>query len=266
LLKGLDGPEPAADFDSVKTTRDGKSVEVSVTVSPLRDSDGKVAGGSVVARDIRARRAAEQKAALLLSELDHRVKNILAIVSAVVTQTLRTCASPEAFAEEIQGRIGAIAKAHSLLTQSGRGELLLRALVQTELAPYDRATGNVEISGSAVSLTPKAGMALAMAIHELASNAAKYGSLSNASGRLSVTWAVEQRPHGPVLVLNWSETGGPVVAAPTHRGFGTTLIERGLAHELDAEVTQAFLPEGLRCTIAIPMTTEIDLVHLESGK
>nr|WP_294509491.1 chemotaxis protein CheB [uncultured Rhodopila sp.] len=266
LLKALGESEPAADFDSVKTTRDGGTVEVSVTISPLRDADGKVVGGSVVARDISARRAAEQKAELLLSELDHRVKNILAIVSAIVTQTLRTSPSPEAFAEEIQGRIGAIAKAHSLLTQSGRGELLLKALMLTELAPYDRGTGNVSIGGSNVSLTPKAGLAMAMAIHELASNAAKYGSLSNGSGRLSVSWAVEQRPDGPVLALTWSETGGPVVAVPTHRGFGSTLIERGLAHELDAEVTQAFLPEGLRCTIAIPMTTEIDLVHVESGK
>nr|WP_294544719.1 CheR family methyltransferase [uncultured Rhodopila sp.] len=266
LIKSLDESEPAADFDSVKTTRNGGTVEVSITVSPLRDSDGKVVGGSVVARDISERRAAEQKAALLLSELDHRVKNILAIVSAIVTQTLRTSESPEAFAEEIQGRIGAIAKAHGLLTQSGHGELLLQALILTELAPYERGAGNIEVGGSAVSLTPKAGLALAMAIHELASNAAKYGSLSNGSGSLSVTWAVEQRPHGPVLALNWSETGGPVVRPPTRRGFGSTLIERGLAHELDAEVTQAFLPEGLRCTIAIPMTTEIDLVHIEGQK
>ncbi len=266
LIKSLDESDPAADFDSVKATRDGGTVEVSFTVSPLRDGDGKVVGGSVVARDISERRAAEQKAQLLLSELDHRVKNILAIVSAIVTQTLRTSESPEAFAEEIQGRIGAIAKAHSLLTQSGHGELLLQALVLTELAPYDRGAGNVEIGGSNVSLTPKAGMALALAIHELASNAAKYGSLSNGTGRLSVTWSVEQRAPGPVLTLNWSETGGPIVRPPTRRGFGSTLIERGLAHELDAEVTQAFLPEGLRCTITIPMTTEIDLVHVEGEK
>ncbi len=264
LIKGLDESDPAADFDSVKTTRNGGSVEVSVTVSPLRDTDGRVVGGSVVARDISERRAAEQKAALLLSELDHRVKNILAIVSAIVTQTLRTSRSPEAFAEEIQGRIGAIAKAHSLLTKSSRGEHLLRALIMTELAPYDSGAGNVELAGNDVSLNPKVGMALAMAIHELASNAAKYGALSNGTGHLSVTWAVEPHADVPVLTLNWNETGGPKVQPPTHRGFGTTLIERGLTHELDAEVRQTFPPEGMRCTIAIPMTNEIDVVHVES--
>jgi two-component system CheB/CheR fusion protein len=263
LIKTLPESEAVADFDSIKTTKDGRSAEVSVTISPLREADGTVVGGSVVVRDIGARRAAERKALLLLSELDHRVKNILAIVSAVVTQTLNTSHSPDAFAAEIQGRIGAIAKAHSLLTQSGHGDLLLRALVTTELAPYDHGDGNIDIGGGQVSLTPKAGMALAMAVHELASNAAKYGSLSAPAGRLSVTWMVARRADGPVLTLTWTETGGPPVVQPTRRGFGSSLIERGLAHELDAEVKQDFLPEGLRCTITIPMSGEIEHVRNE---
>jgi two-component system CheB/CheR fusion protein len=266
LLKTLEQSEPVADFDSLKSTKDGRTVEVSVTISPLRETDGTVVGGSVVARDISARRAAEQKALLLLSELDHRVKNILAIVSAIVAQTLKTSPDPELFAAEIQGRIGAIAKAHSLLTQSGHGDLLLRALIMTELAPYDRGTGNVVVSGPEVCLTPKAGMALAMAVHELASNAAKYGSLSTTFGHLAITWTVERKTDRTILTLTWAETGGPEVKTPTRRGFGSTLIERGLAHELDAQVTQAFLPKGLHCTIAIPMTDEIEPVRKESGK
>ncbi len=266
LLNDRDDSEPAADFDSIKTTKDGRQVEVSVTISALREADGKVIGASVVARDISERRAAEQKAHLLLGELDHRVKNILAIVSAVVTQTLNTSQTPEAFAAEIQGRIGAIAKAHSLLTQSGHGELRLQALIETELAPYDRGTGNVIIEGRGVSLTPKAGLALAMAVHELASNAAKYGSLSTASGRLAVTWAVEPMADHSVLKLHWIETGGPEVREPTRRGFGSSLIEKGLVLELDAEVTQAFLPEGLRCTITLPLTGDVNPVRTEGEK
>jgi two-component system CheB/CheR fusion protein len=265
LLNDRDDSEPIADFDTIKTTKDGRQIEVSVTISPLRESDGKVIGASVVARDISERRAAEQKAQLLLSELDHRVKNILAIVSAVVSQTLTTIQTPEAFAAEIQGRVGAIAKAHSLLTHSGHGELRLKALLLTELAPYDRGDGNVIVDGCGVSLTPKAGMALAMAIHELASNAAKFGALSAASGRLSVTWTIVQKTADhQALMLQWVETGGPEVREPTRRGFGSSLIEKGLVLELDAEVSQAFLPEGLRCTITLPMTGEIDLVHNES--
>src|SRR5271165_1703570 len=174
----------------------------------LREADGAIVGASVVARDISERRAAENRALLLLSELDHRVKNILAIVSAVVTQTLKNSPTPEVFAAEIQARIGAIAKAHSLLTESGNGRVLLRALIMTELAPYDRGTGNIVVDGCDVSLTPKAGMALAMAVHELASNATKYGSLATTSGCLTVAWTVTRSADHCSLTLTWTETGG----------------------------------------------------------
>ena len=129
MLARLRQGEQIAQFDSVRIAKGGRSIDVSITVSPVREGDGRIVGASVVARDISERRAGEQKAALLLGELDHRVKNILAIVSAVVSQTLKTTATPEAFAAEVEGRIRAIAKAHSLLTQTGQGEMSLRAVV-----------------------------------------------------------------------------------------------------------------------------------------
>ena len=184
------------------------------------------------------------------------MKNILAIVSAVISQTLRTTTTPEAFAIEIGGRIQAIAKAHSLLTQSGVGEVSLRTILETELAPYDRSGGNLVVSGPDIALTPKAGLAMAMALHELASNAAKYGALSTGAGRLTVAWEATDSGGAQALALAWAETGGPAVSPPTRRGFGTTLIERSLAHELDAEVTREFLPGGLRCTVVVPLTDE----------
>ena len=128
MLARLEQGERIAQFDSARTAKDGRSVEVSVTISPIREGDGRIVGASLVARDISERKAAEQKAALLLGELDHRVKNILAIVSAVVSQTLKTSPTPETFAAEVEGRIKAIASAHSLLTRAGQGEMSLRAI------------------------------------------------------------------------------------------------------------------------------------------
>ena len=171
-------------------------------------------------------------------------------------QTLKTSPSPGAFASSMEGRIAAIARAHSLLTEKGgKIEASLRAFIETELKPYDHGT-NFVIGGAEVALMPKLGLAMAMAIHELASNAAKYGALSTPTGRLAVTWQMSGNGEGRTLNLTWEETGGPAVEQPSRRGFGTTLIERTLQHEFDAVVRREFLPLGLRCTIEIPLTAE----------
>ena len=219
VLARLEQGERIAQFDSARTGKDGRSVEVSVTISPIRESDGRIVGASLVARDISERKAAERRRRLLLGELDHRVKNILAIVSAVVSQTLKTSLTPEAFAAEVDGRIKAIAQAHSLLTRAGQGEMSLRAIFATALAPYDRGDGNIVITGRDIALTPKAGLALAMAVHELASNAAKYGALSTPDGRLTVAWQVAGSASERALTLIWTEAGGPAGAAA-----GTTRV------------------------------------------
>ncbi len=244
-------------FECAGSGGHGGAIDVAVTLSPVRETDGRVTGVSLVARDIRARKAAEQKAVLLLGELDHRVKNILAIVTSVIAQTLRTTATPAAFAVEVNGRVQAIAKAHSLLTQSGQGEVSLRAILDTELAPYGSSDGRVTIQGLDIALTPRAGLALAMALHELTSNSVKYGALSVDSGKLAIGWSISTVAQLATLMLSWTEAGGPVVSVPTRRGFGTTLIERTLAHELDAEVRRDFAPGGLRCSIVIPFDDEI---------
>jgi two-component system CheB/CheR fusion protein len=257
MLEMLRNGERLPTMECAGASDTGRPVEASVTISPVREGDGHIVGVSVLARDIAERKAAERNAALLLGELDHRVKNILAIVTAVISQTLKTATSPEAFADEVGGRVQAIAKAHSLLTQSGHGEVSLSAILRTELAPYDHGAGNVSVAGPNIALTPKAGLALAMAIHELASNAAKYGALSTTAGQLTVAWDILPRADVPLLALTWAEEGGPAVSPPTRRGFGTTLIERALAHQLDAEVSREFLTGGLRCTIAIPLSEEV---------
>ncbi|WP_429645708.1 CheR family methyltransferase [Skermanella aerolata] len=261
LLTRLEAGERIAHFDSTRSGGNGRSVDVSITISPVMEGGGRITGASLVARDVSERKAAERRTALLLSELDHRVKNILAIVSAVVSQTLKTSITPEAFAAKLEGRIKAIAKAHSLLTREGHGEMSLRTMIVTELAPYDRGEGNVEIDCPDVALSPNAGLAMAMAVHELASNAAKYGALSTTTGRLRVKGEIATGPKYSTLTLTWMEIDGPPVQPPTRRGFGTTLIERTLAHELDAEVNREFLEAGLRCTVTIPLTEEIGRIR-----
>ena len=236
---------------------DGTSIWVHNSVSRLIQQEGNPPRILTVTQEIGERKRAEEHASLLLGELDHRVKNILAVVSSVITQTLKTSDSPGAFAADIEGRIAAIARAHGRLTDDGRGAVSLQELVSTELAPYKGTITNISIDGPPVQFTPKAGLALAMAIHELASNAAKYGALSKPTGVLSVTWQIENEVSGQ-LNFSWIETGGPPISGPpSRRGFGTTLIERTLSHEFDATVKRDFPSPGLKCSIAMPLTPEV---------
>ena len=235
---------------------DGTVVWVHDSVSVLGDSNAPAFSVISVTLDIGDRKRADEQAALLLGELDHRVKNILAIVSSIVVQTLKAGLSPADFAETIAGRIAAITRAHSLLTSRGADSAgTLRDLIKTELEPY---TGReIRIEGPAITLTPKAGLSVAMAIHELASNAAKYGSLSEPSGKLEVIWSVTDGPDRR-LCLRWTETGGPPVPGPPlQRGFGTTLIERSLGFEFDANVDRSFPPSGVICIFDLPFTAEV---------
>jgi two-component system, chemotaxis family, CheB/CheR fusion protein len=237
---------------------DGTTVWVHCSVSALRDQQGRPRSVLTINLDIAGRKQAEEDATLLLGELDHRVKNILAIVSAVIAQTLKASATPGAFAAAMEGRIAAIARAHSLVIQRGvQREASLRKLITTELAPYNRRGYNIAIDGEDVALTPRAGFALSLAIHELASNAAKYGSLSTPAGRLTVAWVDTGEMANRKLDLIWMEADGPVVKPPVRQGFGTKLLERGLVHELDATVNAEFRESGLRYTIEIPLTAEV---------
>jgi two-component system CheB/CheR fusion protein len=243
---------------------DGTPVWAQNNVSLLVGPERKPHRVLTVTLEIGERKRAEEQTSLLLGELDHRVKNILSIISAVITQTLKTSSSPAAFSAAMEGRIAAIARAHSLLTEGGRGAVSLRDLVLTELAPFDRASQNISITGPSVALTPKAGLALAMAIHELAGNAAKYGALSTATGKLTVAWLLDQK-ESAMLDIQWVESDGPpITQPPSRRGFGTTLIERSLSHEFDAVVKREFLPTGMRCSINMPSTAEV--IHVEPNR
>lgn len=252
-------------LETVRRRKDGGLIEVSLTVSPIKASDGSIIGASKIARDITQQKRDQKQAALLLAELDHRVKNILAVVSSVVTQTVKSAETPQDLATSIEGRIAAIAKAHSLLTNGGTAGASLAALFHTELAPHRRAD-RVSVSGPDINLTPRAGMALSLTIHELTTNAVKYGALSSAAGRLDVHWDVTGGGGGvPVLRIDWTEANGPPVSPPSRNGFGAILIERALTHEFDARVKREFQPSGLVCRIEMALTDEVSHAVVAEG-
>lgn len=200
--------------------------------------------------DVTERKQAEERQTLLMAELDHRVRNILAAVQSMVLLTARSATTKEQYAEVLRGRVAAMARAHGLLTQCGWRGARLDQIVRDELAPYAGQRGGLEIAGPGdCMLKPKDALNFALVLHELATNAAKYGALSVPEGKVAVSWKLEE--HGP-LTLEWQERGGPRVQAPDRRGFGSVLIESALGGDGATAVDLTFPPEGVRCTITLP--------------
>jgi light-regulated signal transduction histidine kinase (bacteriophytochrome) len=197
----------------------------------------------------RERKLAAERDKLLMAELDHRVKNTLANIEALVMQTSLSAESLSGFVEGLAARIQSMAKAHSLLSQSRWEGVAINNLLMEELDPYISGHPAFEIAGPDLVLTSKSALALSLAVHELATNAAKYGALSCPGGLVSIRWSLTE---GGGLKLSWSETGGPPVSAPVRRGFGSTLIERALAMETDGTATLRYLPGGVVCDVALP--------------
>jgi len=202
-----------------------------------------------VSLDITERKRAEERQKLLVNELNHRVKNSLATVQSIAAQTLRSSASPEFFREAFESRLVALSQTHDLLTRESWAGASLREVFDVELhamAGEDRVSFAYEAD---VRLNPKAAVALGMGIHELATNAAKYGALSTPAGHVAVSWTIDQN----LLRLTWVESGGPSVTPPARRGFGARLLERGLAAELSGGVELTYDAAGLVCQMALPL-------------
>lgn len=243
---------PRKSFEAWSETVRGRS-------SPWLPSEGDAAFDlrvsllEVVLRRIdeaaRERLRAWQQEQLLMAELDHRVKNTLANIQALVSQTSRSASSLTDFTEGLNLRIRSMSRAHSLLTKSRWEGVSIEALIREELHSYEAENPNFVVNGPAVLLAPKTALSLSLAIHELATNAAKYGALSVSSGRIDVTW---QYGIGEELNLLWRESGGPVVGAPSRRGFGSTLIERALSIETGGKSVLTFDPAGVSCLITLP--------------
>jgi two-component system, chemotaxis family, CheB/CheR fusion protein len=232
-------------FETKRRRKDGSIVDISLTVSPVTDESGKIIGASKIARDITEHKRREEQIALLAREADHRTNNLLAIAQATVHLTRAETTS--GLKAAIEGRLRALANAHGMLAQTRWAGADLRELVVKELSPYFRnGDPRALIEGASLLLKPELAQAMAMALHELATNAVKYGALSTAAGRVKVKW----QQHGNRLRLRWIETEGPCVALPKKEGFGTRAITRMIG-QLNGKAKFDWRADGLNCEIAV---------------
>jgi PAS domain S-box-containing protein len=236
--------------------KDGSLFWAAIYISPVRDEGGAVVQHFVSLIDLTRHKEEEKRLRFFLDELNHRTQNTLATVQAIAIQTLHGAADEEVL-ETFEGRLLALSKAHSLLGLKSWDGVGVRDVIDRILQPFglhDHRVVRFLIEGGEVRLQSKAALTLAMVFHELATNASKHGALSNdAGGQIDIAWQVEATPRGDQMRLRWRERGGPLVTPPTRRGFGSRLIEHGLAQELDGEVYLAYEPTGVVCQIIMPV-------------
>ena len=233
-------------FETIRQRKHGSLIVVSLTVSPVKNAEGKIVGASKNARDITEQKRAQEQIATLAREAEHRSKNLLATVQATVS--LSQSDTPEGLKQAIEGRILALAKVHSLFVETRWIGAELSTMAKQELAPYfEKDETGVRINGPQVLLEPNAAQVVAISLHELATNAAKYGALSVPSGQISLEWSHEADGR---LVLQWRERGGPAVKPPTRQGFGTRIIARMIG-QLKGNVHFDWRADGLVCEITL---------------
>jgi PAS domain S-box-containing protein len=248
ILERIRRGERMDHFDTVRMRKDGSLIDISLTVSPIKDEQGRVIGASKIARDVTERRRQEKFITLLSREVDHRAKNLLAVVQAAVALT--TGDTGEEVKAAISGRIQALANAHNLLALSHWEGASLNNIIQNELAAYRGEDGSrVVTSGPSKTLGPQAAQSIAVVIHELVTNAVKYGALSVPAGRVSIEWSLKPNQH---LNICWTETEGPKVMPPLRQGFGTRVIGMMIKNQLCGDVHFNWHPTGLACIIDIP--------------
>jgi PAS domain S-box-containing protein len=255
MAVALKEDRPIRNAEAVAERPDGTRVPFIPYPTPLHDASGVLIGAVNMLVDITERKQAEARQKLLIEELNHRVKNTLATVQSLNLQTARQVTSFEEFCERMEGRLFALSKAHDQLSQCNWEHADLMKIVTAGLAPYQENDGTrITIKGEPIRLSPKAALTFAMICHELTTNAAKYGALSQPSGRLTIAWVSRECGSGRVLGFSWRESGGPQVTPPTRRGFGTILVERGIRLELGGAASLRFDPPGVSCEIETPLS------------
>jgi PAS domain S-box-containing protein len=246
-------------YETIRRRKDGNLIEISLSVSPIRNREGRVIGASKIARDITERRRAEEQQHLLIREMDHRVKNLFTLASSIVSLSARSASTPTELASAVRARLNALAQAHALTVPStseatGRTEqaTTLHRLIATILAPYDNCTDNHQpraaIVGPDVPIGGAAVTSFALLLHEFATNAAKYGALSVPEGEVDISCHEE----ADRFVLTWTEHGGPPVTRQTDgEGFGTVLGKATVRSQLGGEIVRDWKPEGLSIRLAV---------------
>ena len=257
---GLFRRQVAGELDTYTTEskfqrKGGSSGWARVTSTAVRDADGTFLYAVRVVEDITERRQADKRQKLLIDELNHRVKNTLATVQSLAWQAARPGVLPQVAQERFQERLLALSRTHNLLNETHWEGASVRRILETELGPYATARTRVRLDGPEVHLEAKPAVVLGMAFHELTTNAAKYGALSAASGRVQVDWSVADRGEGALLTIDWCELGGPVLEAQPTPGFGSRLLRQTITRELAGHLDIRYEREGVCCTIAVPIAS-----------
>jgi PAS domain S-box-containing protein len=228
-------------YETIRRRRDGSLVEVSLAVSPLKDASGKIVGASKIARDITERKQAEARQELLTHEIQHRTKNLFAVVHAVVARSFAGKATIDEARTAVLSRLESLAQTHAMLMDKEWHGADLAEIVRAEMSPY---VGRVTIDGPSLELSAKAAQTFAMALHELATNAAKYGALSNTAGQVHVHWRLVTSAGPATFSFSWQERGGPTVVQPVRKGFGTAVLEQVMAEFVGQRPEMGFEEEG----------------------
>lgn len=240
--------------DVVRRHKDGHLIDVNINVSPMYSAGGRLSGFSSIVRDISERKEQEAHLRLVMRELSHRSKNLLAVIQAMARQTARSSTDLEEFEKNYSQRLQALSASQDLIVHQNWHGAPLAELLRSILVPFaDDVDTRIDLDGPDINVNPTAAQNLALSIHELATNASKYGALSVPSGRVSLTWAVLRSDKGDDRIrIMWVERGGPPVKEPRRKGFGHIVIKKMIAQALDADVDLAFAPDGVRWTLHMP--------------
>jgi len=246
--------QPVCDYEFVLDRADGSSVVLLANANPVVGEDGAVDGVIGSLQDVTNLRRAAFHQKTLLNELNHRVKNTLATVQLLAAQTIRKSGLPKDVQDDFEARLVALSRAHDHLTGERWDPVDLRTIVQKAVEPYRELNSDmVRIYGEQIKVGAQASLTLAMIFHELANNAAKFGALSSADGRLAVSWEVASEVREPTLVIDWEESGGPPVSTPARFGFGSRLLQQGITRQFKGSTRLDYDPSGLRCRMEIPL-------------
>jgi two-component system, chemotaxis family, CheB/CheR fusion protein len=242
ILERIRRGERIDHYETVRMRKDGSRFHVSLSVSPLKDRTGTIVGASKIARDITERKLADERQTLLTNELHHRTKNLFAVVQAVASRSFAGKRTVEEAEKAVLSRLRTLAQTHVMLVEREWQGADVADVVRTALSPY---TDRVSADGPPVVLTSQAAQNFALALHELATNAAKYGALSTVSGRVHITWSVFKPNGHRRFAFRWEERGGPIVATPTRKGFGSAVLEQVMGEYFDAPPSIDYRPAGL---------------------
>lgn len=244
LRPSLIAQEKIAQFDTVRIAKDGRPIDVALSVAPIEGASGEIEGISVIARDITERKHAQDRLHILLRETSHRSKNLLAVIQSITAQTARSAGTIEEFETRLVQRLHAIAVSHDLIVDENWERVGLADLVMRQLQAFVEPGERLRLEGPAIFRTPAAAQNIGFALHELTTNAVKYGALSGTIGSVTVSWKLEGMGDDRRLKLCWRESGGPRVTEPSRMGFGSTVLKNLVAQSLDAEIATDFASDG----------------------